>query len=108
MNTTIVGDIRKLTRNTSYTGDHRFFVGVDSSKYRVRAPNGGALLDVSYKGGARPFYPNGEVVGGNLSNTDVFDVAYEPNGSFLYVATNSSSAVGDQVKRFSAATEKWS
>ena len=102
MNTTIVGDIRKLTRNTSYTGDHRFFVGVDSSKYRVRAPNGGALLDVSYKGGARPFYPNGEVVGGNLSNTDVFDVAYEPNGSFLYVATNSSSAVGDQVKRYSA------
>ena len=58
------------------------------------------------QGGARPFYPNGEVVGGNLSDTDVFDVAYEPNGSFLYVATNSSSAVGDQVSGILQATEE--
>ena len=89
-----------IARNTSYINDHRFFFGVDSSNYRVRAPNGGALLDVSYKGGVRPFMPNGEVVGSNLSNTDVFDVAYHDIG-YLYVATNSSNSVGDQVKRFS-------
>ena len=73
---------------------------MDSSNYRVRAPSGGALLDVTYKGGVRPFMPNGEVVGSNLSNTDVFDVAYHDIG-YLYVATNSSNSVGDQVKRFS-------
>ena len=41
------------------------------------------FLDVTYKGGVRPFCPNGEVVGSNLSNTDVFDVAYHDIGLSL-------------------------
>ena len=38
--------------------DHRFYVGVDSSRYRVRAPSGGALLKVSYKAGTADLSTN--------------------------------------------------
>ena len=95
--------MRRLLKDPTNAYDHRFYVGVDSSRYRVRAPSGGALLKVSYKAGtSRPLTNLSTAIGSNIGSADVFDFELDTNGA-LYAATNSTIAATNQIKKFNVA-----